>query len=314
MGFDPTDFYAAFEALLVGRKSADVRRTDVTPRKRNPVTRGLRALLERYALREGEATYLLSLGCGGAEIEYEAIENLGESVGFVGVERAPERARQASERFLGATVASHVVCGDFTDAATLAAARAAVPDGARCVFAVVGGTFCNFDPEALVALITGAMREGDMLFVEGWLWPRDAAGVANLHARCERYQSTREAHFAEELRAMGVSIDWGRLRLVRRAGAWGEPVWSCVFTLDEPALIDADGDTIELPVGYEIELMTLRTIAPGALRAISEAAGLHVVTRADTALDGVSLGHFLFERRSERAASMLRALKSVLSG
>ncbi|MGC9468039.1 MAG: class I SAM-dependent methyltransferase [Anaerolineae bacterium] len=235
----------------------------------------------------------VSLGCGNAGPEKMLLRHLaadGYDIHYIGVDSSEKMLQLAadnlgSETFEQTYVLADILRPDFIDRLWCLA----TPLDVR-IYAMIGGTFGNFDQVQIAGFLSRLTRPGDYVYLD--VVPTYNTDEANsrLRSRLARVPETLRGFFDRLLAALGLSRADGEMVSVEsRDGAVNTVRYTYTFRALRRITLSCLGEQLALEPGDEIELLSVRAYDIASLISFLD---LHSFEFVDTYVPDVGgLGH-----------------------
>ncbi len=241
----------------------------------------------------------ISLGCGNAGAEKMLLRALATShtVAYFGVDSSRAMLHLAQETLAEETFTRRYVLADFTHEQFRTKLQPHIAPYDVHIYALIGGTFGNFEQHAIADALDQMLRPGEYLYID--VVPKQEGQVDDLRGRFARLPHNLPRFFEGLLEKLGLDPE---------AGHWvSEEIveneldtlrYTFFFELEGPVTCRCFGGAMALAPGERIQLMTIRAYDPPALKAFMVERGFVYV---DTCLPDVGdLPHlwqrFLFKK------------------
>ncbi len=241
----------------------------------------------------------ISLGCGNAGAEKMLLRALATSyaVAYFGVDSSRAMLKLAQVTLADETFARHYILADFTHEQFRTKLQSHIASYDVHIYALIGGTFGNFEQHAIADALDQMLRPGEYLYID--VVPKQAGKVDDLRGRFSRLPHNLPRFFEGLLEKLGLSP---------AAGHWvSEEIveneldtlrYTFFFEPKETVTCHCFGGAMELSPGERIQLMTIRAYDPPSLKAFMAERGFVYV---DTCIPDVGdLPHlwqrFLFKK------------------
>jgi uncharacterized SAM-dependent methyltransferase len=212
----------------------------------------------------------VSLGCGNAGAEKMLLRTLhaeGYHVAYLGVDSSRAMLELAQANLAGETFARTFLLADFSRADFVTALRAFLADFDTCIYAMIGGTFGNFEQGEIAAMLANIIPAGDYLYLD--VVPQFPSDEENcrLRERLIHLPQNLSGFFMRLLEKLSIDPASGELSAEEicedDVGAFR---YTACFrpheTIDFPAF---DG-TVHLDSGECLELLNVRAYDPASLQ------------------------------------------------
>ncbi|MBN1246024.1 MAG: L-histidine N(alpha)-methyltransferase [Anaerolineae bacterium] len=221
------------------------------------------AFFQRQALvAPGQDLVFVSLGCGNAGPEKMLLRHLeaeGYNVRYVGVDSSMRMLELADENLSDEAFARHLVLADFGRLDFGEQLDDLVHECGTRVYAMIGGTFGNFDQTYLAGLLSGLISERDYLYLD--VVPLEQTDEKNvrLRDRLSHLPENLSAFFDHLLAALGLSVEHGRVITEEMPDKAMQTLrQTFLFEVVDPLRVSCLGEELALVPGQRIELLTIR--------------------------------------------------------
>lgn len=210
----------------------------------------------------GRELVFISLGCGNAGPEKMLLRHLeaaGHDVHYVGVDSSVRMLELADENLREEAFRQHLVLADFSRPDFSEQLDGLVNGDSPCLYAMIGGTFGNFEQRYLTGLLRQLVPQGDYLYLD--VVPLEKTDEQNLRLsdRLSRLPQNLAAFFDHLLAALGLSLEHG---LVTTEQLPDEALQTLrqtfYFEVCDPMQVSCLGENLVLTPGQRIELLTIR--------------------------------------------------------
>lgn len=252
--------------------------------------------------QKGTPLAFISLGCGNAGAEkawLSCAHAEGYEIAYFGVDSSRAMLNLAQENLAQETFARAFLLADFSTEVFRQRLREMTGEVAARVYAMLGGTFGNFEQQEIVKTLAMLIAPGEYFYLD--VVPRYASVTQDrqLRDRLSRLPQNLQAFFDSALQRLGLRRDAGE---VYGAETWDERLqawqYRFFFKAHEAATLPG-AEPVALAPGESLELLNIRAYDPDALKAFMDAQGFAFV---DAYVPDVGrLEHlwqrFLFRRR-----------------
>ncbi len=242
---------------------------------------------------QAEQVAFVSLGCGNAGPEKMLLSKLhagGYPVHYVGVDSSEQMLALATENLDGEAVPQTYALGDFSRPDFSARLWDVVVDFDVRVYAMLGGTFGNFDQVMIAELLALLIPTGDYLYLD--VVPQYATAHENqqLRARLSRAPENLSSFFDGLLATLGLSRENGDIVAVEsRDGVLNTFRYTFYLEVAETLTVSCMEEEATLQAGERVELLSIRAYDVASLTAFLAGYGFRLL---DTYIPDVgNLGH-----------------------
>jgi hypothetical protein len=211
---------------------------------------------------KNQGLIFISLGCGNAGPERMLLHHLevdGYDIHYVGVDSSARMLELAEDNLSDETFARHLVLADFGQPEFSDRLNDLVGVEAPRVYAMLGGTFGNFDQAYVADLLGQLIAEGDYLYLD--VVPLEETDEQNvrLKDRLARLPDNLTRFFDHLLAALGLSLEHGTVTAAQRPDEVLQTLrQTFYFEVRDPMHISCLGEEAVLEPGQRIELLTIR--------------------------------------------------------
>ncbi len=223
----------------------------------------------------------ISLGCGNAGAEKMLLNHAHHNayqVAYFGVDSSRAMLELAQQTLQESSFEKAFFLADFTKDAFRRKLHEYVDAFSTRIYAMLGGTFGNFDQQEITSLLRDLLNEGDYLYLD--IVPRYASEDQNLHLRARLAQLHQNLHefFVRLLEKLCIPVESGVL-LSEEVPDEALDAWRYVFFFEatEPLTFPCFGGQMSLLPGERIELLNVRAYNPNALKAFLNQQGFVLV-------------------------------------
>ncbi len=213
----------------------------------------------------------VSLGCGNAGPEKMLLRKMqadGYELHYVGVDSSERMLELAAENLSEDTYRQSFVLADFSDPAFPGQLHEVVQEDQARVYAMIGGTFGNFDQRHVADLLAGLVPPGDYLYLDVVPTQSTEHQNAQLRMRLSHLPDNLSGFFDRLLGALGLSREFGEiLREERSDGALETIRFTFSFRATEHIQLSCLDAEMALEPGQMVELFTIRAYDPASLAA-----------------------------------------------
>jgi hypothetical protein len=221
-----------------------------------------RFLESELSLIEDDLWAFISLGCGNAGPDVSLLHHLVERRDgwhYYGVDSSAAMLNLAEANLEALACASHVVLADFCrdDFSQALDQLLAVYD--RRLFAMMGGTFGNFDQRWIADLLEILIPAGDYLYLDVVpQYPSDDAN-ASLRERLAHLPDNLNRFFVDLLERLEIPMEQGRLISDEHPDEGLNTLrFTFSFEATEPTTLQYSQGELDLLPGERVELLTIR--------------------------------------------------------
>ncbi len=213
----------------------------------------------------------ISLGCGNAGPEKMLLRKMqadGYELHYVGVDSSESMLELAAENLSEDTYRQSFVLADFSDPAFAGQLHALVREDHVRVYAMIGGTFGNFDQKHVAELLANLVPPGDSLYLDVVPTQSTEHQNAQLRMRLSRLPDNLSGFFDRLLGALGLSREFGEILREERSDEALETIrFTFSFRATEPIQLSCLDAEMALESGQIVELFTIRAYDPASLAA-----------------------------------------------
>jgi len=192
----------------------------------------------------------------------------GYELHYVGVDSSESMLELAAENLSEDTYRQSFVLADFSDPAFAGQLHTLVQDDHVRVYAMIGGTFGNFDQKHVAELLANLVPPGDSRYLDVVPTQSTEHQNAQLRMRLSRLPDNLSGFFDRLLGALGLSREFGEiLREERSDGALETIRFTFSFRATEPIQLSCLDAEMALEPGQIVELFTIRAYDPASLAA-----------------------------------------------
>lgn len=240
-----------------------------------------RFFLQQPLWRNQDAVALVSLGCGNADPEKPLLAQInaeGHAVAYVGVDTSQTMLELAQRNLSDADYPRTYVLGDFTTAAFRSAiAPLLMPYEAR-VYAMIGGTFGNFEQRHIAQALSRLIATGDYLYLDVVPKAQAEQELGALKGRFARLPQNYRHFFTNLLERLDVPQDAVKIVSEERA----EPALDALrYTFfikpQQEVTLTYFGEPVTLAPDERVEVLNIRAYDPAALKVFMADHGFRVV-------------------------------------
>ncbi|MBN2004599.1 MAG: L-histidine N(alpha)-methyltransferase [Anaerolineae bacterium] len=230
--------------------------------------------------RKGVPLAFISLGCGNAGSEKAWLSCAhagGYDVAYFGVDSSRAMLTLAQENLAQETFERAFLLADFSTEVFQERLREMTGTFAKRVYAMLGGTFGNFEQSEIVETLAALIAPGDYLYLD--VVPRYTSESQDrqLRERLSRLPQNLQLFFDSVLRRLGLDQELGE---VYGDEVWDEPLqaWRYRFFFRAREAVTLPGaESVSLSPGEPLELLNIRAYNPDALKAYMDAHGFAFV-------------------------------------
>lgn len=205
---------------------------------------------------------LVSLGCGNAGPDVNLLRHLmedGDCWHYYGVDSSAAMLDLAEDNLEGLACDSHVVLADFCRADFLSSLDRLLSPYDRRLFAMMGGTFGNFDQRWIAELLEKLVPSGDYLYLDVVPQYTNDDANASLRDRLSRLPDNLKRFFHDLLTRLNIPMDRGRL-VSHEYPDDGLDTIRFIFSYEaqEPTTLTYSQGELDLLPGERVDLLTIR--------------------------------------------------------
>ena len=221
--------------------------------------------------RKDRRIAFISLGCGNAGPEKMLLRQMqadGHDLHYVGVDSSDRMLELAAENLSEDTYRQSFVLADFSDPAFAGQLRRVVQEDDVRVYAMIGGTFGNFDQTHVADLLANLIPPCDYLYLDVVPTQPTEHQNAKLRMRLSHLPDNLSGFFDRLMGALGLSREMGEiLREERSDGALETLRFTFSFRATERIQLSCLDVEMVLEPGQTVELFTIRAYEPASLAA-----------------------------------------------
>ncbi len=254
--------------------------------------------------QKGVPLAFISLGCGNAGAEkawLSCAHAEGYAVAYFGVDSSRAMLTLAQENLAQETFSRTFLLADFSTEVFRRRLGEMTEAHAARIYAMLGGTFGNFEQQEIAKTLAALIAPGDYLYLD--VVPRYASETQDqqLRDRLSRLPQNLQLFFDNVLQRLGLRPEVGE---VYGSETWDEGLqaWQYRFFFKAREAVTLPGaEPVTLAPGESLELLNIRAYDPDALKAYMNAQGFAFV---DAYVPDVGqLAHlwqrFLFRRQKD---------------
>ena len=146
------------------------------------------------------------------------------------------------------------------------------------IYAIIGGTFGNFDQAGIAAKLSDLLSTGDYIYLDLVPKPETAAELAQLEQRFLQLKVNYQRFFSSVLTRLCMPEDAGEI-VSETTSDPGLDTLRCTFSFCAREMVHFHcfGETVPLYPGETIDLLTIRAYEPAKLRQFMAARGFRYV-------------------------------------
>jgi hypothetical protein len=213
----------------------------------------------------------VSLGCGNAAAEKPLLHHsyaAGYQVAYFGVDSSRAMLELAVENLADEDFARTFILADFTLPDFADNLDVCLEGSDAAIYAVIGGTFGNFDQHAIADVLARLIPSGDYLYLDVVPRPDAASGDMQLRGRFARLPENLRQFFDRLLARLNIPRDAGEVH--------GEEIpegnletlrYTFYFRATSSVTFPCFDSEVTLAPGERIELLSIRAYDPAALQA-----------------------------------------------
>lgn len=204
----------------------------------------------------------ISLGCGNAVPETMLLHHLdaaGHDIHYVGVDSSARMLELAEETLRDEAFARHLILADFSQPDFGDQLDNIVGAASPRVYAMLGGTFGNFDQEDVARFLGQLVGKGDYLYLD--IVPLEETDEKNMRLkdRLSHLPDNLTRFFDHLLSELGLSLDHGTVTGEQRPDEALQTLrQTFYFQVRDPIRLSCLGQEAVLRPGQRIELLTIR--------------------------------------------------------
>ncbi len=227
------------------------------------------------------AVALVSLGCGNADPEKPLLAQLSaeeRAVAYVGVDTSRSMLELARHNLSEAGYPRTYVLGDFTTAAFRSAIEPLLAPYETRVYAMIGGTFGNFEQHQIAQALQRLIAPGNYLYLDVVPKTQAEQELGALKGRFARLPQNYRRFFTNLLERLDVPQD--AVKIVSQELA--EPALDALRTTffiepQQEVTLSYFGEPVALAAGERVEVLNIRAYDPVALKAFMADHGFRFV-------------------------------------
>jgi hypothetical protein len=204
----------------------------------------------------------ISLGCGNAGPEKMLLRQLdatGHDIHYVGVDSSARMLELAEATLRDEAFARHLVLGDFSQPDFGDRLNDIVGTASPRLYAMLGGTFGNFDQAYVARFLSRLIEKEDYLYLD--IVPLEATEEKNMRLkdRLSHLPDNLTRFFDHLLSELGLSLEHGTVTGERRPDEALQTLrQTFYFEVRDPIRLSCLGEEAVLRPGQRIELLTIR--------------------------------------------------------
>ena len=239
----------------------------------------------------------VSLGCGNAGAEKMLLRRMhdeGYEIAYVGVDSSESMLGLATDNLENEGFAQTYVLADFARRDFSTSLWDLVGDYDTRIYAMIGGTFGNFEQTFVADLLADLVPDGDYFYLD--VVPSYATEEQNerLRARLSRLPENLSSFFASLLGMLGLAMSQGRVVTVERGdGDLNTIRYTFYFEPTAAIRVSCLGSETDLEAGERIELLSIRAYDVDSLSRFLGGRGFRLV---DTYIPNVGNLSHLWQR------------------
>ena len=219
---------------------------------------------------KGKRIAFVSLGCGNAGAEKMLLRTMhaeGYAVDYFGIDASRAMLELARDNLADEAFERAFILADFTLPDFVTQLQTLLDGYDEQVYAVLGGTFGNFEQHTITEIIAGIIPAGRYLYLD--VVPQFPSEDDNctLRERLVNLPHNLNAFFAQMLEKLCIDQTCGELFTVEvcedEIGAYR---YTACFRAKTPVDFDGFGETVHLDPGECLELLNVRAYDPELLR------------------------------------------------
>ncbi len=224
---------------------------------------------------------LVSLGCGNADPEKPLLARIsadGHDVAYVGVDTSRAMLTLAQRNLSSVDYPRTYVLGDFTTTAFRDAIAPRLASYDTRVYAMIGGTFGNFEQQRIAQALRQLITPGDYLYLDVVPKAQAEQELGALKGRFARLPQNYRRFFTNLLKRLDVPQD--AVKIVSQEQA--EPALDALRTTffiepQQEVTLTYFGEPVTLSPGERVEVLNIRAYDPVALKAFMADHGFRFV-------------------------------------
>lgn len=219
----------------------------------------------------------ISLGCGNAGPEKMLLRQMladGHDLHYVGVDSSESMLELAAENLSEDAYRQSFVLADFSDPAFPERLHRVIEEDDVRVYAMIGGTFGNFDQRFVADMLAGLISPSDYLYLDVVPTQPTAHQNAKLRRRLSHLPENLSSFFDRLLGALGLSLASGEiLREEQSDDDLDTMRFTFSFRVTERIRLSCLDEDMVLAPGQVVELFSIRAYEPASLVAFMVARG-----------------------------------------
>lgn len=224
---------------------------------------------------------LVSLGCGNADPEKPLLARLGaeeRAVAYVGIDTSRAMLELAQRNLSNVAYPRTYVLGDFTTTAFRDAIAPMLATYDTRVYAMIGGTFGNFEQRQIAHALQRLIAPGDYLYLDVVPKAQAEQELGALKGRFARLPQNYRRFFTNLLERLDVPQE--AVKIVSQEQA--EPALDALRTTffiepQQEVTLTYFGEPVTLSPGERVEVLNIRAYDPAALKAFMADHGFNFI-------------------------------------
>lgn len=239
----------------------------------------------------------ISLGCGNAEAEkmfLHAAHRQDMHVDYFGVDSSIEMLNLAEKNLHNEDFDATFILADFTTADFKRTLEEALSSYDVKIFAMIGGTFGNFDQNFIIQTLDNLVSPGSYLYLDVVPQYELDEDNARLHNRLSHLPMNLDLFFKKLLEKLCIPLETGKLVGYKQdEDQVGAVRHTFYFVADEIITFPCFGGHMTVQPGEKLELLNIRAYQPQRL---TEYIQRHHYSLQDTYVPDVGLLSHLWQR------------------
>ena len=204
----------------------------------------------------------VSLGCGNAQAEEMFLHNAyeaGISIDYFGIDSSASMLNLAKENLVTESYACSYILADFTTPEFRNALSSFLEPYDVVIYAMIGGTFGNFDQAFIVQELHKIIPPGSYLYLD--VVPQYDVSVENekLRDRFSRLPWNLDAFFKQLLEKLCIPLESGELHSIEETEYdVGANRHTFFFKANEQITFPCFGENLTVYTGEDLELLSIR--------------------------------------------------------